>query len=148
MGLRNWPKLPAPASRSAPTRVASLVAVIHNDPVFTGRFAMQDVERYSLVVASMGRTLIDRGTTPGAGRSAASRYHYLDHSRATSTTRYLEDCIPGAQYWDAANIDANRSGDGAASGRHPPVTRRAEILEVWTWRKTYGGCPYWRFALA
>jgi pimeloyl-ACP methyl ester carboxylesterase len=82
-------------------------SVIRNDADFAQRFAKQDVAQYALIVAGMGRTLIDRDTAPGAEPDDLLRLDIRalivpgsDASHATSAARYLEECIPGAQYWD------------------------------------------------
>ena len=41
-------------------------AVLAHDKVFASEFVKQDVERYKLIVAGLGRTLYDRDTAPGA----------------------------------------------------------------------------------
>jgi hypothetical protein len=83
---------------------------------------MQDVEQNCLVAASMGRRLIDGDTAIEAEPEdlplldiATSGIPGADASHATSTVWYLEECIPGAQYWGAAAVGSNRSGDGGAS---------------------------------
>jgi hypothetical protein len=55
----------------------------------------------------MARTLFDRDTAPGAEPEdllaldiPALIVPGQDHSHATSAARYLEECIPGSQYWD------------------------------------------------
>jgi pimeloyl-ACP methyl ester carboxylesterase len=82
-------------------------SVIRHDRVFAESFAAQDVERYRLIVAGMGRTLIDRDTAPGAEPEDLLRLDIPaliipghDAAHATSAARYLEECLPGAQYWD------------------------------------------------
>ena len=55
----------------------------------------------------MGRALFDRDTSPGAEPEDLLRLDIPtliipghDASHATSAARYLEECLPGAQYWD------------------------------------------------
>ena len=83
------------------------VAVIRRDAAFAETFSRQDVERYKLIVTSMGRTLIDRDTVPGAEPEDLLRLDVpalvvpgQDASHGTSAARYLEECLPGAEYWD------------------------------------------------
>ena len=82
-------------------------SVIRNDDAFAAAFAGQDLERYKLIVAGMTRTLIDRDTAPGAEPEDLLRLDIpvlvvpgSDAAHATSAARYLEECLPGAQYWD------------------------------------------------
>lgn len=81
--------------------------VIRNDPAFGEAFAAQDVERYKLIVVGTARTLIDRDTAPGAEPEDLLQLNVptliipgADGFHATSAARYLEECIPNAEYWD------------------------------------------------
>ena len=83
-------------------------AVIRSDAAFAQAFAQQDVDRYKLVVAGMSRALLDRDTAPGAEPEDLLRLDIpalvvpgRDASHATSAARYLEECLPRAEYWDA-----------------------------------------------
>jgi pimeloyl-ACP methyl ester carboxylesterase len=83
-------------------------AVLRSDPAFAEAYARQDLERYKLVVAGMARTLLDRDTAPGAEPEDLMRLDIpalvvpgQDASHATSAARYLQECLPGAEYWDA-----------------------------------------------
>lgn len=87
-------------------------AVIARDPAFAETYAKQDVERYKLVVAGMARTMFDRDTAPGAEPEDLLRCEIpafivpgRDASHATSAARYLEECLPRAEYWDVAVAD-------------------------------------------
>nr|MBA2305071.1 alpha/beta hydrolase [Acidobacteriota bacterium] len=58
-------------------------------------------------VTSMGRTLIDRDTAPGAEPEDLLRLNLPalivpgnDHSHGTSAARYLAECLRGSEYWD------------------------------------------------
>jgi len=84
-------------------------SVIQSNPSFAESFAQQDVNRYKLVVTGMGRTLFDRDTAPGAEPEDLIRLDVPalvvpghDESHATSAARYLEECLPQAEYWDVA----------------------------------------------
>jgi hypothetical protein len=83
------------------------VSVIRRDPAFAESYVRHDVERYMLLVAGMARTLLDRDTAPGAEPEDMLRLDIpalivpgRDASHATSAARYLEECLPKAQYWD------------------------------------------------
>ena len=84
-------------------------SVIRNDPAFAKFYAAQDVDRYKLIVAGMGRRLFDRDTAPGAEPEDLLRLDIPaliipghDASHATSAARYLEECLPCGEYWDVA----------------------------------------------
>lgn len=90
-------------------RVGPWACVIRNDPEFAARYAAQDPAAYELIVAGMERGLIDRDTTPGAEPEDLMRLDIPaliipghDRAHATSAARYLEECLPRAEYWDAA----------------------------------------------
>ena len=82
-------------------------SVIRLDHAFAESYAKQDVEKYKLVVAGMARVLMDRDTAPGAEPEDLMRLDIpalvvpgRDPSHATSAARYLEECLPRAEYWD------------------------------------------------
>lgn len=87
-------------------------SVLRHDRGFAEDFVRQDVEKYKLTVTAMGRTLFDRDTSPGAEPEDLMRVDIpslvvpgRDASHATSAARYLEECLPGSEYWDAAVAD-------------------------------------------
>lgn len=74
---------------------------------FAQRYGEMDLARYLLTVRGMVAQLFDRDTAPGAEPEqlmcldiptlvvpGADRFH------ATSAARYLQECIPNAEYWD------------------------------------------------
>jgi hypothetical protein len=70
-------------------------------------FARQDVDRYLAMVLVSCHSLFDRDTIPGAEPEEllALKLPTLippghTEAHATSCARYLEECIPGADYWD------------------------------------------------
>ena len=82
-------------------------SVIRHDRAFAESYAMQNVDQYKLIVAGMGRTLLDRDTALGAEPEDLLRLDIPaliipghDASHATSAARYLEECLPRAEYWD------------------------------------------------
>jgi pimeloyl-ACP methyl ester carboxylesterase len=84
------------------------VSVIRRDAAFADAYARQDVDRYKFLVTAMARTLFDRDTAPGAEPEDLLRLNVRslvvpggDHTHAVSAARYLEECLPGAEYWDA-----------------------------------------------
>jgi len=88
-------------------RIGPWCAPIRADDAFAAAFAAQDKERYALIVAGMARALFDRDTAPGAEPEDLMRLDIPalivpgnDASHATSAARYLEECLPRAEYWD------------------------------------------------
>lgn len=82
-------------------------SVLKHDHAFAETYAKQNVDHYKHIVAGMARTLVDRDTAPGAEPEDLLRLNIPtlvvpghDASHATSAARYLEECIPGAEYWD------------------------------------------------
>jgi pimeloyl-ACP methyl ester carboxylesterase len=82
-------------------------SVIRRDPMFAETFAKQNVDDYRLVLVGMMRSLFDRDTAPGAEPEDLMRVDIpalivpgRDASHATSAARYLEECLPHADYWD------------------------------------------------
>ena len=86
--------------------------VIKNDPAFAESYERQDVDKYSIIVGAMARALFDRDTAPGAEPEDLFQLDIPaliipghDASHATSAARYLEECLPKAEYWDARTED-------------------------------------------
>jgi pimeloyl-ACP methyl ester carboxylesterase len=96
-------------------------SVIRHDRGFADAFADLDLERYKLVVAGMCRRLFDRDTVPGAEPEDLLRLDLPalvvpghDEWHATSAARYLEECLPGARYW---NVPIEEQTEDASSAR-------------------------------
>jgi pimeloyl-ACP methyl ester carboxylesterase len=96
-------------------------SVIRRDPAFAASFAKLDVEHYKLIVTGMGRGLLDRDTAPGAEPEDLLRLDIpalvvpgRDASHATSAARYVEECLPRAEYWD---VPVEAQTEDAASAR-------------------------------
>lgn len=88
-------------------RIGPWAPVIRSDPGFAAAYAAMDVNRYKLIVAAMPRTLLDRDTAPGAEPEDLLQLDIptlivpgKDVAHATSAARYLEECLPGSEYWD------------------------------------------------
>jgi pimeloyl-ACP methyl ester carboxylesterase len=82
-------------------------SVIKHDRAFAESYARQNVDAYKLIVAGMARGLFDRDTAPGAEPEDLLRLDIpalvvpgRDAAHATSAARYLEECLPRAEYWD------------------------------------------------
>ncbi|MEQ1574162.1 MAG: alpha/beta hydrolase [Vicinamibacterales bacterium] len=83
-------------------------SVIRRDSAFAHSYALRDVDEYTRLVTAMGQALFDRDTAPGAEPEELLRLDIpalivpgRDKSHATSAARYLEECLPRAEYWDA-----------------------------------------------
>ena len=94
-------------SFGADPRGGPWASVIRHDRAFAESYARQNVDHYKLIVAGMGRGLFDRDTAPGAEPEDLLRLDIpalvvpgRDASHATSAARYLEECLPRAEYWD------------------------------------------------
>jgi len=88
-------------------RVGPWVSVIRNDPAFAKAYAHGDAASYATKVSGMARLLFDRDTVPGpepedllALQVPALVVPGQDESHATSAARYLQECLPLADYWD------------------------------------------------
>lgn len=87
-------------------------SVIRRDAAFARAYARQDVAAYMSLVAAMRQNLFDRDTAPGAEPEELLRLEIpalvvpgRDKTHATSAARYVEECLPRAEYWDAAVAD-------------------------------------------
>jgi pimeloyl-ACP methyl ester carboxylesterase len=88
-------------------RVGPWASVIRRDREFADSYRRWDADRYRLLVAAMARLLFDRDTVPGAEPEDLLQLELPalvvpghDDSHATSAARYLEECLPQAEYWD------------------------------------------------
>ncbi len=87
-------------------------SVLKHDRAFTSAYIKQDTAAYTDIVANVAKALLDRDTAPGAEPQDLMRLNIptlvvpgKDASHATSAARYLEECIPGAEYWDVPPAD-------------------------------------------
>lgn len=90
-------------------RIGPWGPVLRHDRQFAESYVQQDAERYGYLVGGMARTLFDRDTAPGPEPEDLLRLDVpalivpgQDAAHATSAARYLQECIPGAEYWDVA----------------------------------------------
>jgi pimeloyl-ACP methyl ester carboxylesterase len=102
-------------------------SVLRHDRAFAEAYPKQNIDQYKLIVAGMARTMFDRDTAPGAEPEDLLRLNVptlivpgRDAAHATSAARYLEECIPGAEYWDVA-VEAQTEG--------PTNARLTEFLQ-------------------
>jgi pimeloyl-ACP methyl ester carboxylesterase len=87
-------------------------SVIQHDPVFASDYIRHDPNQYVKIVSATRDSLFDRDTSPGAEPEDLLRVDVpalvvpgRDKSHATSAARYLEECLPRAEYWDIAVDD-------------------------------------------
>jgi pimeloyl-ACP methyl ester carboxylesterase len=99
-------------SFAADARGGPWASVLKRDAAFAEAYAKLDVERYASTVLAMQHALFDRDTAPGAEPEDLLRLDLptlivpgRDEAHATSAARYLEECIPGAEYWDVPVAD-------------------------------------------
>jgi pimeloyl-ACP methyl ester carboxylesterase len=78
------------------------------DRAFADTYARQDPNNYRQLTERMVRGLFDRDTSPGAEPEQLFKLDIpaiivpgKDEAHATSAARYLEECLPRSQYWDA-----------------------------------------------
>ena len=97
---------------NADARGGPWASVLRHDRAFAESFARQDVEQCRLVLTGMMRALFDRDTSPGAEPEDLLRLDIpalvvpgRDASHATPAARYIEECLPRAEYWDVAVAD-------------------------------------------
>ena len=97
------------------------VSVLRRDESLVDAYRSLDVNAYQVLVMGMARTLFDRDTAPGAEPEDLMRLDIpalvvpgRDAAHATSAARYLEECLPKSEYWDAAVEEQTES---AASAR-------------------------------
>ncbi|MFI5894659.1 alpha/beta fold hydrolase [Actinoplanes sp. NPDC051513] len=100
------------ASFTKDPRVGPWVTVIRTDPAFAESFAKLDPARYELLLAATARVLYDRDTVPGAEPEDLMALDVpalivpgQDASHAPSAARYLQECLPAADYWDMPVAD-------------------------------------------
>jgi pimeloyl-ACP methyl ester carboxylesterase len=94
-------------SFSEDPRVGLWAPVLRRDEAFAASYRNMDVALYTQLAAGTVRSLFDRDTAPGAEPEDLMRLDIpalivpgRDASHATSAARYLEECLPKAQYWD------------------------------------------------
>src|ERR1700716_452889 len=92
---------------AADPRGGPWAAGIKADAAFAAAYAKQNVDTYKLIVTGMARTMFDRDTAPGAEPEDLLRLGIpalglpgQDAPHAPSAARYLEECLPRAEYWD------------------------------------------------
>jgi pimeloyl-ACP methyl ester carboxylesterase len=93
-------------------RVGPWNSVLRTDDAFAEAYAAVPAVRYRTIVAGLVRLLFDRDTVPGPEPEdlltcdlPALVVPGQDESHAPSAARYLQECLPGAQYWDVPVVE-------------------------------------------
>ena len=88
-------------------RVGPWASVLRRDPEFAEAYAARDASEYLPLVRDLARGLFDRDTVPGAEAEELMQLEIpalvvpgQDANHSTSAARYLEECLPRADYWD------------------------------------------------
>ena len=88
-------------------RVGPWNSVLRTDESFAAAYAAGDAARYRVTVTGLVRLMFDRDTVPGAEPEdlltldvPALIVPGQDESHAPSAARYLQECLPLAEYWD------------------------------------------------
>ncbi|MGE0035224.1 MAG: alpha/beta fold hydrolase [Xanthobacteraceae bacterium] len=104
-------------------------STIKRDAAFAEAYAEQNADAYKLIVTGMAKSLFDRDTAPGAEPEDLLRLDIPalivpghDAAHATSAARYLEECLPHADYWD---VPVAGQTEDAASARILEFLQRA-----------------------
>jgi pimeloyl-ACP methyl ester carboxylesterase len=100
------------AGFSADPRVGPWATVIRTDAAFAAAFRAVDPQRYLTVLAGLVRTMFDRDSVPGPEPEdlmlldvPALVVPGQDASHATSAARFLQECLPRAEYWDVPVVE-------------------------------------------
>ncbi|HZO00243.1 MAG TPA: alpha/beta hydrolase [Burkholderiales bacterium] len=93
---------------NADARGGPWASPIRSDAAFAASFPAINRGVYTSIVKGMRDALFDRDTSPGASPEDLFKLDIpalvvpgRDESHATSAARYLEECLPEAEYWDA-----------------------------------------------
>ena len=94
-------------SFSEDPRAGPWVNLLRRDTAFASAFAAMEPQHYQHTVLATVQALLDRDTAPGAEPEALMQVEKAalvvpgqDASHATSAARYLQECLPRAEYWD------------------------------------------------
>jgi pimeloyl-ACP methyl ester carboxylesterase len=97
---------------SVDPRVGPWAAVLRGDTSFAAHYADLDPAAYAVAVAGTARLLFDRDTVPGPEpedlltlKVPALIVPGEDTSHAPSAARYLQECLPDAEYWDVPVVE-------------------------------------------
>ena len=92
---------------SADPKAGPWASVLQRDAAFAAAFVRMEKDNYLRAVEAMAAALFDRDTSPGAEPEDLMKVQIpacivpgRDDAHATSAARYLEECLPGSEYWD------------------------------------------------
>ena len=92
---------------SADAKAGPWASVLQRDAAFAAAYVRIEMENYVAAIKAMAAALFDRDTSPGAEPEDLMKVAIpalvvpgRDESHATSAARYLEECLPKAEYWD------------------------------------------------
>jgi pimeloyl-ACP methyl ester carboxylesterase len=92
---------------SSDPRVGPWVTVLRTNPEFREEYVQGNVTDYVTTVTGLARAMFDRDTVPGPEpedlltlQVPALIVPGNDDSHAPSAARYLNECLPAAEYWD------------------------------------------------
>lgn len=95
------------AGFSRDPRVGPWAAPLRTDDAFAKSYASADPGRYATIVSGTARLMFDRDTVPGPEPEdlqvldvPALIVPGEDLSHTRSAARYLQECLPGTDYWD------------------------------------------------
>ena len=95
------------AGFSKDPRVGPWAAPLRTDDSFAASYAATSLDRYLAIVSGTSRVLFDRDTVPGLEPEDLAVLDVPalivpgeDTSHTRSAARYLEECLPDADYWD------------------------------------------------
>ncbi|MGH6655478.1 MAG: alpha/beta fold hydrolase [Actinocrinis sp.] len=93
-------------------RVGPWVTVIRTQDGFAEEYVKLEANTYLAAVTGTARVLYDRDTVPGVEPEDLMRLNVSalivpgqDASHAPSAARYLQECLPDAEYWDTPVAD-------------------------------------------
>jgi pimeloyl-ACP methyl ester carboxylesterase len=106
-------------------------SAIKRDPSFAAAYAKMERGAYVRICEAMCDALFDRDTAPGAEPEELMKTEIpafiapgQDTTHATSAARYLEECLPQSQYWDAP-VDAQT--EDTTNGRIVEFLRKIKV---------------------
>ncbi len=105
---------------NADPRGGPWASVLKHDRAFAEDYVKRDVATYLATVMSVRDTLLDRDSTPGPNPEDLFKVEIPalivpgnDASHATSAARFLQECLPRSEYWDAPVVEQTEEATAA-----------------------------------